>query len=87
VVYSDGTLWQRQYFADERDVCRSNLIEIQIEDHNYEQKNGIHSDQQSLISLSHLVYNGTLFAGVTHSFVYFNRRPGAANSIYHFEMI
>ena len=38
-------------------------------------------------SLSHLVYNGTLFAGVTHSFVYFNRRPGAANSIYHFEMI
>jgi hypothetical protein len=43
---------QRQYFADERDVCRSNLIEIQIEDHNYEQKNGIHFDQQSLLEVS-----------------------------------
>jgi hypothetical protein len=44
---------QRQYFADERDVCRSNLIEIQIEDHNYEQKNGINSDQQSLLEVSY----------------------------------
>jgi hypothetical protein len=44
---------QRQYFADERDVCRSNLIEIQIEDHNYEQKNGIHFDQQSLLEVSY----------------------------------
>ena len=40
---------QRQYFADERDVCRSNLIE----DHNYEQKNGINSDQQSLLEVSY----------------------------------
>ena len=44
---------QRQYFADERDVCRSNLIEIQTVDHNYEQKNGIHSDQQSILEVSY----------------------------------
>jgi len=44
---------QRQYFADERDVCRSNLIEIQTIDHNYEQKNGIHSDQQSILEVSY----------------------------------
>jgi hypothetical protein len=29
------------------------LIEIQIVDHNYEQKNGIHSDQQSVLEVSY----------------------------------
>ena len=44
---------QNQYFAHDRDVCRSNLIEIQTIDHNYEQMNDIHSDQQSILEISY----------------------------------